>query len=60
MKRRDLIKELENMGCVFIRHGGKHDWYQNPKTKVSQPVPRHREMNDDLSKHIKKMLRDEI
>ncbi|MHC5735486.1 type II toxin-antitoxin system HicA family toxin [Nostoc sp.] len=42
MKRRDLIKHLEEMGYVFIRHGGKHDWYQNPITKVSQPVPRHR------------------
>jgi predicted RNA binding protein YcfA (HicA-like mRNA interferase family) len=60
MKRRDLLKKLENMGCVFIRHGGKHDWYQNPKTKVSQPVPRHREIKDNLAKHIKKMLRDEI
>jgi predicted RNA binding protein YcfA (HicA-like mRNA interferase family) len=59
MKRRDLVRELENMGCVFIRHGGKHDWYQNPKTKVSQPVPRHREINDNLARHIKKMLRDE-
>ena len=60
MKRRDLVKDLESMGCVFIRHGGKHDWYQNPKTKVSQPVPRHREIKDNLSKHIKKMLKDEI
>jgi predicted RNA binding protein YcfA (HicA-like mRNA interferase family) len=60
MKRRDLVKELENMGCVFIRHGGKHDWYQNPKTKVSQPVPRHRKINENLARHIMKMLKDEI
>jgi predicted RNA binding protein YcfA (HicA-like mRNA interferase family) len=60
MKRRDLLKELENMGCVLIRHGGKHDWYQNTKTKVSQPVPRHRNINDNLARHIMKMLRDEI
>ena len=60
MKRRDLVKEIENMGCIFIRHGGKHDWYQNPKTKVSQPVPRHRNINENLARHIKKMLRDEI
>jgi mRNA interferase HicA len=59
MKRRVLLKELENLGCVFIRHGGKHDWYQNPNTKVSQPVPRHREINDNLAKHIKKMLKDD-
>jgi mRNA interferase HicA len=60
MKRRNLVKDLENMGCVFIRHGGKHDWYQNPKTKVSQPVPRHREIKENLAKHIKKMFGDEI
>ncbi|MFQ5853789.1 MAG: type II toxin-antitoxin system HicA family toxin [Candidatus Binatia bacterium] len=32
------------MGCVLIRHGGRHDRYQNTETKVSQPVPRHREI----------------
>ena len=56
MKRKDLIKELETMGCILIRHGGKHDWYQNPKTKLSQPVPRHREINEYLAKYIIKML----
>jgi predicted RNA binding protein YcfA (HicA-like mRNA interferase family) len=57
MKRAELIREIERMGCVLIRHGGKHDWYQNPETKVSQPVPRHREIADSLAKHILKMLR---
>jgi predicted RNA binding protein YcfA (HicA-like mRNA interferase family) len=57
MKRKDLIKKLEQMGCILIRHGGKHDWYQNPKTKVSQPVPRHNEIKDFLAKHILKMMR---
>ncbi|CAG1023277.1 MAG: type II toxin-antitoxin system HicA family toxin [Candidatus Brocadia sp.] len=56
MKRRDLIKQIEKMGCILIRHGGKHDWYQNPKTKVSQPVPRHNEIKEYLAKHIIKML----
>ncbi len=56
MKRRDLIKHIENMGCILIRHGGKHDWYQNPKTKTSQPVPRHNEIKEYLAKHIIKML----
>ncbi|MEI6443834.1 MAG: type II toxin-antitoxin system HicA family toxin [Nostocales cyanobacterium ELA583] len=56
MKRRDLIKQLEEIGCIFIRHGGNHDWYQNPITKVSQPIPRHREINENLAKHILKML----
>ncbi|WP_353932303.1 type II toxin-antitoxin system HicA family toxin [Okeanomitos corallinicola TIOX110] len=58
MKRKDLIKQIEEMGCIFIRHGGKHDWYQNPMTKVSQPIPRHREINENLVKHILKMLQN--
>lgn len=58
MKRRDLIRRLRGMGCVFIRHGGKHDWYQNPRTKVSQSVPRHREIKKRLAEHIIKMLED--
>jgi hypothetical protein len=24
MKRAELIKKIKLMGCVFIRHGGKH------------------------------------
>ncbi|MCD6499863.1 MAG: type II toxin-antitoxin system HicA family toxin [Deltaproteobacteria bacterium] len=58
MKRNDLIKDLEKMGCVLIRHGGKHDWYHNPRTKISQPVPRHKEINEYLAKHIVKMLKN--
>jgi len=58
VKRRELIKKLNKMGCVFIRHGGKHDWYQNPRTKISQPVPRHNEIKEPLAKHILKMLKD--
>jgi mRNA interferase HicA len=58
VKRRDLIKELEKIGCVLLRHGSKHDWYQNPETKISQPVPRHREIKDYLAKHIIKMLKN--
>jgi hypothetical protein len=46
------------MGCLLIRHGGKHDWYQNPKTKISQPIPRHREINELLARHIIKLLED--
>ncbi len=56
MKRTDLIRKLEEAGCVLIRHGGKHDWYRNPKTGVSQPVPRHREIPERLARRIIKML----
>jgi hypothetical protein len=33
VKRRDLIRRIEDLGAVLIRHGGKHDWHQNPATK---------------------------
>lgn len=58
MKRQELIRQLRDMGCILFRHGKKHDWYQNPNTKVSQPIPRHREISDSLAKHIIKMLRN--
>ena len=58
MKRTQLIREIERKRCVLIRHGAKHNWYQNPETKISQPVPRHREIADSLGKHILKMLSD--
>lgn len=48
MKRKDLIKRIEELGCVFIRHGGKHDWYRNPVTGMFQPIPRHNEINEFL------------
>ncbi len=51
MKRRELIKRIESMGCILIRHGSRHDWYQNPITKVSQPVSRHVEIKDSLARH---------
>ncbi len=56
MKRIDLIGMIEGFGCLLVRHGGKHDWYRNPETGVVQPVPRHREINEGLARHIIKML----
>lgn len=59
MKRRDLIAAIEKMGCVLVRHGANHDWYTNPVTKKSQPVPRHSEINEYLAKSILKKLSDD-
>ena len=56
MKRLDLIRTIEGYGCVLVRHGGKHDWYRNPITGISQPVPRHRDIKEGLARHIIKML----
>ncbi|MBL7132577.1 MAG: type II toxin-antitoxin system HicA family toxin [Phycisphaerae bacterium] len=59
MKRKDLIGQIEKAGCVLIRHGGRHDWYQNPDTGVCQPLPRHRDIKEHLAKHIIKKLTQE-
>lgn len=56
MKRVDLIRTIEAFGCELVRHGGRHDWYRNPATGVSQPVPRHREIKDRLAQRIIRML----
>lgn len=48
MNRRDLIRRLEDIGCRLIRHGGRHDWYQNTGTGACQPVPRHNELKGNL------------
>lgn len=56
MKRRDLIAKIESFGCILVRHGGNHDWYTNPITKKSQPVPRQNEINENLAKSIIKKL----
>ena len=59
MKRRDLIAQLEKAGCYLIRHGGKHDIYHNPDTGKTEPIPRHREINERLAKKIIKSLTEE-
>ena len=50
MKRRDLIKRLENKGFVFERHGGNHDIYV--RGDDIEKVPRHKEINEMLAKLI--------
>jgi len=56
MKNQDLLKKLKTAGCELLRHGAKHDIYHNPMTGKSQPVPRHREINELLAKKIIKDL----
>lgn len=52
MKRRDLIKKLENGGFVFERHGSNHDVYARGEEK--EEVPRHKEIDERLAKAIYK------
>jgi len=56
MKRKDLIKKILSDGCILVRHGSSHDLYKNPSTSKKQPIPRHREVDEYLAKHILKEL----
>ena len=56
MKRREFVRRLVKDGCIFLRAGAKHDLYMNPATDKKQPVPRHKEIDNDLAKHIRKYL----
>lgn len=52
MKRDDLIRHLQQRGCVLHREGGKHSIYINRATGKATAVPRHREINDFLARKI--------
>ena len=52
MKRIDLLRRLEEEGCVLVRSRGGHDIYRNVITGATQPVPRHREINEITAKSI--------
>ncbi|MCP4578584.1 MAG: type II toxin-antitoxin system HicA family toxin [Deltaproteobacteria bacterium] len=56
MKRKELLRTIKSSGCVFVRHGGNHDWYRNPQSGKSQPIARHTEIEDGLAKRIIKRL----
>jgi len=50
MKRRDLIKLLEQNGWQLKRQDGRHDVYA--KGKDREAIPRHREVDEGLAKAI--------
>lgn len=56
MKRKELVRQLTESGCVLHRHGSRHDIYLNPVNGKKQPVPRHGEIEEALARHIKKYL----
>lgn len=55
MKTRDFIKLLERNGWEFKRHGANHDIYV--KGKDREPIPRHKEIDEELAKAIIKRRR---
>jgi predicted RNA binding protein YcfA (HicA-like mRNA interferase family) len=55
MKRRDLIRHLEQHGCEFLREGGNHTIYVHRGNRKVSAVPRHREV---LAFTARKICRD--
>lgn len=56
MKRLDLLRRLADEGCVLVRTRGGHDIYRNVITGATQPVPRHRELNELTARSILRHL----
>lgn len=56
MKRRELIRHIENHGCVFVREGANHTMYENPVMGKRVPIPRHREIPHAFARAICRQL----
>ena len=56
MKRKDLLRHLNENGCEFLREGANHTVYVNRKVKKVSTIPRHKEIDDFLVKKICKDL----
>ena len=52
MRRRDLIRHLVSHGCQLLREGSNHSIFVNRTARRSSAIPRHREVNEFLSRKI--------
>jgi len=52
MKRADLVRHLETHGCYLLREGRRHSLFVNPANNQTSAVPRHREINEFLTRKI--------
>lgn len=60
MKRRDLIRHIEDGGCRLLREGANHSIYTNPANGVREAIPRHAEVKRHLARSICKRLGVEV
>ena len=56
MKRRDLEKRLRRGGCYLKREGSSHSLWINPRTGVTETIPRHNEIKERLAQKILKAM----
>jgi hypothetical protein len=52
VKRRALVRHLEEHGCELLREGANHSIYVNCAARRTSAVPRHTEINDDLPRNF--------
>ena len=52
MKRELLLQKAHKYGAVFVRHGKKHDIYENPRTHKYTQIPRHPDVNEYTARDI--------
>jgi mRNA interferase HicA len=52
VKRVELVRHLEQHGCLLLREGGSHSVFVNRVARKTSTVPRHREINDYLARKI--------
>ena len=48
----DLVRRITEEGAVLVRSVGGHDIYRSVITGATQPVPRHREVNELTARSI--------
>ena len=52
MKRKDLIRHLNENGYIFAREGARHSVFFNPLTRRTSTIPRHNEIDNHLAEKI--------
>jgi predicted RNA binding protein YcfA (HicA-like mRNA interferase family) len=55
VKRRELLRYLEQHGCELLREGANHTVFINRSARKTSTIPRHTEINEYL---VKKICRD--
>lgn len=56
MKRRDLVRHMQQHGCFLLREGSEHAIWMNAATNKRVSVPRHREINNFTAVRICQQL----
>ena len=59
MKRKDLIRILNENGCKKERVGKRHTIFYNPVINKCSPIPRHKEIKKNVVLNIFKTLKIE-